>query len=530
MTQQAPRRQASTILRSVPVILGFLGLVAMVVLGAVNGQFTPLHFSIGLLSIISMIGGLFWLQDVAWKQTVATLVYSVFFLVCATLVYLISANRDVRFDITRDQIHTISPLTRSILHSIPPGHRLVVQIFTPASQHHQLARLLGNCARETPRFVYEMYDPDRDLDVVLQMGGTVRKGSIFVTHVNDEGDLVARVDRTDFNLANPLRESVLTNAMARVLMDENKKYYFVTGHGGKRLDGSEGSLTTLANLIVGSTFPLEGLRLAEGRIPDDIAGMIIAGPARDLSAFERELLEHYLSEGGDLLLMLDPVMPGGEPLTNFEEVIDIAGGLRAPNRLVIDPSAVNISGYAFTPLALWADHEISRATTQAPFSLIQSRPVLSNPNPPADVEQFGILTTNDRSWVERLEDLRSLSRFTPPMDPDEIGIYTLAATAKRPTPVGRFGDEMRLVVVGDSEGFTDRHIERNGDAASFVLQSLNWMRGESDLLQVPPRRLTSTPLNLTATTAWMLAGIFLGIGLVFTLGGTAWTVARRRNK
>ncbi|MCC5876656.1 MAG: Gldg family protein [Candidatus Sumerlaeia bacterium] len=530
MTNRTTKRQASTVLRSVPVVLGLIGLVTMVVLGAVNGHFTTMHFAIGFLSITSMIGGLFWLQEVAWKQTVATIVYSVFFVFCATLVYLISANRNVRFDITRDQIHTISPLTRSMLNAIPPGHRVVAQIFAPASQHNQLARLLENCERESSRFVFELYDPDRDLDVVMQLGGTVRKGTIFVSHVNEEGELLARVDRGEFSLTNPLRESVLTNAIARTLQDENKKYYFVTGHGGKRLDGSDGSLTKLANLIVGSTFPIEGLRLAEGRIPDDVAALIIAGPARDLSAFERELLEHYLDEGGDLLLMLDPVMPGGEQLTNFEELIDVAGALQAPNLLVIDPSAVNISGYAFTPLGIWADHEISRATNQAPFSLVQSRPILANPNPPDDIEQYGIITTNNRAWVERLEDLRTLSRFTPPSDPDEIGVYTMAASTRRPTPGGRFGDEMRMVVVGDSEGFTDRHLERNGDAALFVLQSLNWMRGEQDLLQVPPRRLTSTPLNLTATTAWMLAGIYLGLGLLFTLGGTAWTVARRRSK
>jgi hypothetical protein len=526
---RAPR-QASTLLRLVPVILGIIGLFLVVVLGAINGHFATLHLALGALSVVSMVGGLFWLTDASWRQGLSLLVYSTFFVMAVALVYLISANRSVRMDITRDKIHTISPLTQSVLRAIPPGHRVVAQIFVPASQHASLSRILQNCERETPAFFFELYDPDRDLDVVLQMGTQVRKGTIFVTHINEAGELVARLERPEFNLANPLRESVLTNAIARVLQDEKKKYYFVTGHGEKRLDGSEGSLTVLANLIVGSSFPIEPLRLAEGRIPDDVAALIIAGPSRDYSDFERELLEHYLEEGGDLLMMIDPVLPGGEPLTNLELMLDAAAALRAPNRLVIDPSAVNISGYAFTPLALWADHEISRATNQSPFSLIQARPIMTSPSVPPGFEHLGVLSTNERSWIEQIDDLRNLARFTPPTDPEEIGVYTLAATARRPTPGGRFGEEMRVLLVGDSDAFTDRHIERNGDAALFVIQGLAWLRGERDLLAVPPRTLTSTPLRLQASTVWMLAGMFLGLGLLVTLGGTAWTIARRRSK
>lgn len=527
---QPSRRRASTALRLVPVILGIIGLIGAVVLGAINGHFTTLHFAIGGISILAMIGGLFWLQEVAWKQTLSAIVYSIFVLFCLSLVYLISANRQARFDITRDQIHTLSPLTKSVLIAIPSDHRVVAQAFLPSSQHGQMARLLSNYRRESPNFLFELYDPDRDIDVVMQLGGTVRKGSLYVTHVDRDGEVVAREERQDFNLTNPLRESALTNAVAQVLQDQEKRFYYITGHGERRLDGTEDSLTKAATLVSNASFPVEGLRLAEGRVPEAAAAVIIAGPTRDLSDFERELLEHYLLEGGDLLLMLDPVTAGGEPLRNFEMLMESVAGVRPLNRMVIDPTAANVTGHSFTPQALWAVHEITRATNRVPFNLIRARPILASPTPPEGVQHEGVLASNDRSWSEPADDLRSTSRLVPPMDAESIHTQTLAATATRPTPGGRYGEEMRLLVVGDSEAFTDRHLERNGDAALFVLQGLNWLRGEADMLQVPPRTLTSTPIQLNATRAWLLAGIYLGLGLLVTLGGTAWTLARRRNK
>lgn len=529
-TPAPPLRRASTALRLVPVILGIMGLIGSAALGAINGHFTSLHFGLGGVSILAMIGGLFWLREVAWKQTLSAIVYSVFVLFCLSLVYLISANRQHRFDITRDQIHTLSPLTKSVLAAIPSDHQVIAQAFLPSSQHGQMTRLLSNYRRETPNFAHELYDPDRDIDVVMQLGGTVQRGSLYVTHIDRDGQIVAREERRDFNLTNPLRESALTNAIAQTLQDQEKRFYYVTGHGEKRLDDSESSLTQAATLVSNASFPVEGLRLAEGRIPLSAAAVIIAGPTRDISDFERELLENYLREGGDLFLMIDPVMAGGEPLTNLELLLERVAGIRALNRMVIDPTSANVTGYTFTPQALWAVHDITRATNRVPLNLIRARPILASPTPPEGVKHEGVLASNDRSWSEPAGDLRSTNRLVPPMDPDSIHTQTLAATATRPTPGGRHGEEMRLLVVGDSEGFTNRHLERNGDAALFVLQGLNWLRGEEDMLQVPPRTLTSTPITLNNTTAWMLAGIYLGLGLLVTLGGTAWTLARRRNK
>jgi hypothetical protein len=113
---------------------------------------------------------------------------------------------------------------------------------------------------------------------------------------------------------------------------------------------------------------------------------------------------------------------------------------------------------------------------------------------------------------------------------DDVGNQILAVSITRDTPGGRWGQRMKMVVIGDSDAFTDRQLATNGDAGAFFLQSVNWLREREDLLQVPPRFLTATPITLTTTTAWTMLGSYLLIGLLITIGGTGFAMARRRLK
>jgi hypothetical protein len=511
----------------VPVVLGFLALLAAVGMGALHGSFLTIHFVMGGAAVATMVGGLFWLNDTAWREMLGTAVYTLFFVTSLVLLYLISANRQGRLDLTRDKLHTLSPQTEAVLRQIPPGHRVVVQVFAPIAEHQSLGRLLDNCRRASGQFAFEIYDPTRDLEAVMQAGPGVRDGRLYAIHLDSGGQVVARDARDEFRAKNSLRESVLTNLVAGVLRDQQKAYYMVTGHGERKLDGTPESFSVLAGLVAAGSFPVKPLRLAEGRLPEDMAGLIIAGPQTDLSEFEHELLVDYLAEGGDLLLFLDPVAAGATPLPLLESVA-AEFGIEALNNMVVDPIALNAVGYTFTPQANITNHPIGMGTNGVPFNLIQARPLVQSEKPRPGVRLEGLLTTHDRCWSEPMEALRSLRRPTPPLDGDEIASQTLAAAAELDTPGGRWGSTMRLVVVGDSDAFTDQHIERNGDAALFIVQSLNWMRGEQDMLRVPPRMLSFTPINLSQTRLWVIGGLYLGLGLLITIGGTAWTIARRR--
>jgi hypothetical protein len=515
-------------LRTVPLILGFLGLGAAVVLGAVNGSFMTWHFALGALSLLSIVGALLWMREIRWRDWAASLVYTLFFVLCVGLVYMISANRTHRFDLTRDRTHTLSGQTQSLLRRIPADGIVRLELFLPRREHFAAEKFLASYERLAPQLSINLYDPSRDLDVVAQYGASVRDGRFFLTLLDPDGTVKKRTDG-DLTLNNGLREHVLTNAFARILMDGRETVYWSTGLGEKRVDGADDSLTKVAEAIVAGAVNIQEFRLMEGRIPNDTSLIIIAGPRRDISEFDLELLRNYLSEGGKLFLMLDPMFEERVPMPNFEKLVGDMG-LQMPNELIIDPLAMAATRVTTTPQAIWARHQISQATNRIPFLLDRARPIRSEGRSDPNLRLEGILVSNEQCWSEPVDAVRSFRRAVPPEDMDDVGNQILAVSITRDTPGGRWGQRMKMVVIGDSDAFTDRQLATNGDAGAFFLQSVNWLREREDLLQVPPRFLTATPITLTTTTAWTMLGSYLLIGLLITIGGTGFAMARRRLK
>lgn len=517
---------ASTLMRTVPLLLGIAGLGLAVTMGALNGHFLAWHFAMGALSLASIAGSLLWLGEVRLRDFLASSVYTVFFILCCATVYLLSANRHQRFDLTTDARHTLTGQTISILNRFPGDHLIRMELFLPAKDHFAAEKYLETYRSQNGRFVYQLYDPRRDLDVAAKLGTIPKEGLFYLTVFNAMGEPIRRTDGT-LDLASPLREHTLTNALARVVSDQQETIYWSAGLGEKRVDGTADSLTQLAEAIAAGAVDVKEFRLMEGRIPQDISVLVIAGPQRDLSDFDLELLRNYLDEGGKLFLLLDPMFEQRIPMPNFDALLNHLG-LEMPNAFVIDPLSVSATRVTTTPQAIWVRHPISLATNRVPFLLDRARPIRSfgAADPLRKLE--GILVTSEQCWAEDVNAIRSFRRPTPPDDPEEIGVQILAVSVTRETPGGRFGREMRVVLIGDSEAFTDRQLAANGDAAAFFTQSVNWLREREDLLQIPPRFLTATPVSINRTTFWTMLGAFMLAGLVITVGGTTWAMARRR--
>ncbi len=522
----APRTSFSTYLRLIPVLLGLLGIIAGIVLGALHGNFLPWHFALGGLSILSIIGGLAWVNDLRWKETLASITYSVFFVVSAALVYLISANRDQRLDLTQDKVHTLSPLTKAILTRIPDGEHVTLQAFSPNAEHIALQTFLDAYRRVTPRFQFELYDAQRDLNVVQELGGDVSNGELVATRWDRQGMLVRR-ETTSLDVGSQTRENDVTNAVARLFSNDQQVVYFTSGHGEKRLDDKPDSLTKVAKLLASRATPVKQFRLIGGAIPEDAGAIVIAGPTIDLLDFERELLEQYANSGGKLLIMVDPALRGGNQLANLEQFLATLH-IEAKNEFLVDPVALNATGLPLTPLAAFADHPITNATSKAPFVMQTARPLLPIDPVPAELTQEPLLVTSNQVWAEGGDALRSTRRAVPPDDPKDIHARYVGVAVEKKTAGGRYGEQMRAVVLGDSDAFRDDLVEKNGDAATFFIQATEWLRVQDDMLKIPPKLLTSTPITLTSSRAWTIVGVLMLLGMAITVGGTSWTLMRRR--
>ena len=430
---------------------------------------------------------------------------------------------------TAAQVHTLTPQTQAVLQSIEPGERVMAYVFAPQQEHPVMARFLETYQRETPQFQFQLLDADRDLDIAAQFGGQVEQNTVHLVLLNEQGEPVSKAPPEKLSAGSRTREHKLTNAILRLIRTPNAKIYYSVGHGEKPVDKTDDSFSKIIRLVSDTTLPVEPIRLTEGQIPDDAAMILIAGPTIDLFDFEKELLISYLEEGGKVFLLLDPIYGEGRKLENIQAVLEHVG-LTAPNSFIVDPTGLNAKGSAFMPMVYFAQHPISEGTGGQPFLLDRARPLESLQELPDGVSLKAILHTSQQIWSEPANDLRSIRRPEPPEDPDAIKLHIASVSATKPMPEGRRSGNMRMVVIGDSDAFVDANHGVNGDASFYFLQTINWLREKEELLEIPPRFVESTPVTITKTQTWALFGSFLFLGLLITVGGTAWALVRRRTR
>lgn len=524
------RSGTSSWIRMIPVVLGLLGILAMLAMAAVAGYFMVWHYALGGLSLLCAAVGLFWLQDVKWRETLLSLVYTFFFALCVVLVYMISANRQMRLDITKNKLHTLSAQTESVLRDLPPDETFHLEVFATQERHQALQRFLNNYRRIAPQVEFHLYDPARDLDVTAQYDQRITDGDMVITRTNQRGEAL-RQERATLGTNPAGQENALTNALLRTLRNEQGVVYMTSGHGERPLDDSEFSMRTISERVNSIGFDVAGINLLEvNEIPEDATALVIAGPTMDLFDPEREVIERYLDEGGKLMLLYDPILERNRSMPNLELLLEKMG-VESPNRLVVDPVSLNASNSTFTPLVQYIQHPITETADTRPFLLNQARPFLPLDNvPTAEVAREGVLVTHEKVWTEGFDELRSVRRPIPPEDASEIAPQFMAITVEIDTPGGKYGNRMRALLVGDSDAFVNQYVETNGSAGSFYLNAISWLREERSLLYIPQKVFSTTPLIMSSTNYWILFGFFMVAGLAITVGGTAITIVRRRNK
>jgi hypothetical protein len=97
--------------------------------------------------------------------------------------------------------------------------------------------------------------------------------------------------------------------------------------------------------------------------------------------------------------------------------------------------------------------------------------------------------------------------------------YGLAAAVTRKAPAGKPEEELRALVLGDSDAIADEVIQGANGNAFFVLDGLKWLLGDESIAGATNTEVDA-PLMRThkQDMVWFYATIFLGPALVVLAG------------
>ena len=291
----------------------------------------------------------------------------------------------------------------------------------------------------------------------------------------------------------------------------------VQGHGEHELTNSDRPGFSEAKAALERTnYTVKPLTLArEGKIADDAAVVILAGPRTDLLQPEFDALDVYIGRGGKVLLMVDPFQSEGlrKYLAKYGFVLD--------NDLVVESNPIGRLfgiGPEVPIVQQYGAHAITREMSGVSTLFPLTRSLSAAAPMPKGVSWDSLARTSEQSWGETNRE--ELQRGVAKPDPaDPKGPLTVAAVATK--------DKARIVVYGTSNLAANQFLNLQGNR-DFFLNTVSWLAEEEDQISIRPKDARQTPVLLNANQAQLvfLLPVIVVPGLV--LAGSVVAVVRRR--
>lgn len=439
----------------------------------------------------------------------------------------LASRQNKRWDLTENQQYTLSDQTVKLLRSLDAPVKFTV--FDQGDQLERFRPRLSEFEYQSDQVNVEFVDADRR-PVQAKEYEIQSYGTIVVEYMG-------RRERVTSD-----NEQDLTNALIKVLNPQEKRVYFLSGHGEKDpADSERAGYSSIVDALRRDNYQWEKLVLAQtNAIPDNATVVVIAGPKADLLEGEINLLREYLAKrAGKLLVLLDPPEADGTELPMLQALLR-EWSIEPGNNVVIDVSGVGqlFGGDASVPVAAsYPRHVITEG-----FALLTAYPLARSMTPAETIADGrsaqGIIETSARSWAET--DLQPGGEVELNEDrgdrpgPVTIGVAVSAPAAGTAKPADEAPadedapkPESRIVAIGDSDFAANFALGIQGNSDLFM-NTINWLAQQEGLIAIRPREPSDRRLTLTESNVTTLRWLSLIIIPAAVFGAGVLTWYRRR--
>jgi hypothetical protein len=490
--------------------------------------------------------------DRQWVERLSISASSLVVLAIVLMVNYLAFRHYQRFDWTGQGLFTLSPKSKTVLREL--GKDLDVYVFMSRGEGSfgQTDELLKRYAAASPHIKLHYVDPDREASqfklLAQRFGiaagvietGEARADVAAVVALGDKNWHIPReaLSSSDFPapMGNPsggeevqLRgEQALTGAIVQVTSGRATKLCVTRGHGEwSAEEGAERTLSSLKRGLSHDNIEWQAFEtLGQKSVPTGCDAVMVPGPLRAFSEPETKLLFDYLHAGGNLLLLLDPVLEHDQiQPTGFEGPLrDV--GIRLDPAVVLELSQDRLltRNPAEFVVTEFGDHVTTRPLQHA------ARIFMSVARSVTPISQEGSVEILMRS-SEKAFGKTSIAEITPDAEPkrnpnDIEGPVTLAVatqvTAAKDSVDKKPGG--RLIVVGDSD-FVQGPLLESPELANFHTASafIGWLAERPALIDIPPKKIKSGNIVFSQEDLWALffrvailvpaAALVMGVGV-----------------
>ena len=438
----------------------------------------------------------------------------------------LASRENKRWDVTSSRQFTLSDQTQKLLAKLDAPLKMIV--FAKQMDFDRYRNTLAEYAYLSKKVSIEYVDPDRTPTVAKQYQ-VQTYGTIALAYKTRTERMVSE------------SEQDLANGIIKVVTGEQKKVYFLQGHGERDTAASDrNGYASIVAALGRDNYSVDKLVLAQqADVPADASVVVVAGPRTDLLAPEVDRLRQYLQKGGKLLLLIDPPEKADSaPLSNLFALAhdwDIA----VNNDIVIDLSGIGQLFGASEAVPVAAPPYPAFPITEQ-FNLVTAFPLARSVTPVAggvngrNAQAF--VQTSGNSWATDAQRALKNNKIEIKQDADRKGPITIAAAVSAPvadqapvTPAKNDSTdakpklETRVAVVGDSDFAANYALGISGNKDLFM-NVVSWLAQQENLIAIRPREPDDRRLTMTAADQSALGWLSLLVipGLIVASGVYNW--------
>lgn len=432
----------------------------------------------------------------------------------------IAFAHNVTFDLTPTKEHTLSDQAQRTAKRL--DRDVTVTAFYSSQDQgrvRQIKDMLQKFEQLNSHFHFKMYDLDRS-PLLANRYGIVSYQAGVVEDANTR--LIVR----------DLHEAALTTHLIKLIEGLERRALFTTGHGERdpgNPDEREG-LSIVAKALEADNYRIDRSSDLRGGIPDDVALLVIAGPKKDFTESEIEVVRSYLARGGGALVLLE----AGAPARVQALVAEY--GIFPGNDLIVDERNQLFMADRFAPQIAFYNEQVLPYTGAPPAVLTIAQSMTVAPPKQPGVTNAPLGFTGADTWADA--ERRTVETDEPEFREgiDRVGPVPVVAiahvAAKEPAagaPPGRSDANGSIIVVGDVSFATNLHSGSLGNEDLFLNLSHLGARAEALIAVRENRRPggTFSRIFLTANQGRLLLASVAALPLAVLLVG-AWVGWRRR--
>lgn len=347
-----------------------------------------------------------------------------------------------------------------------------------------------------------------DNSLIVECGEKYRYISLEDIYIGEANYYTGSYDVTDFD-----GEGAITSAIDYVVSDDFPQIYLLEGHGESELP------ETLTNQIEKDNMNLSSLSLLSlSEIPVDADALIVYAPQSDLSEEERIILQNYLDDGGNMLVLCGPVEEN--EMLQWNMLLENYGVQSVEGIVIENDWQYYVAQRPYVLLPDISSHEITDSLIQENYSVVfaLSQGLLLDSSSDLVTE---LLSTSSTSFSKTAG--YSLSTYEKEEN-DIDGPFTTAVSIDT-------DNEGRLVWFASSEFILDTYNSYSSGAnIDLCMNALSSMIEEYESISIRTKSLSYNYLTISESQASLIQGLLIVVFPLAYLGAGIYVVIRNRRK